>query len=322
MEVTPTVPTRYSFNMVGPGGSLTRYVDVSFIAPTADLKVSSTTINEGESTELSWVFANATSCSIDQGIGEIEPGGVRNVTPTSTTTYTMTAIGPGGTVTDQVTVTVIPTNPVPAVNLTTDKLKIVRGNPVTLSWESSYADSLTIEPDVGGALPLNGSQIVYPETTTTYTVTAINGNGTATDSVTITVIPPSPTLTLTATPTGIMTGESAVLSWTSSDAESIFFNQGINEVPLQGTLTVSPTETTTYIATANGQGGTTSKSVMVTVSYPEPTASLSADPASIDFGYPTMLSWAIQDAQTCTIGPDVGTVDCSSGEQSVYPLEN
>ncbi|MCI5208646.1 MAG: hypothetical protein D3910_07595, partial [Candidatus Electrothrix sp. ATG2] len=264
LEVTPTAPTRYYFNMAGPGGSVTRYKDVSFVVPTADLKASTTTINEGESVELSWVFANATSCTIDQGIGEIEPGAVRDVTPTSTTTYTMTAVGPGGTVTDQVTITVIPTNPVPTVSLATNKLQIIRGNSVTLSWESSYADSLTITPDLGGTLPLTGSETVYPETTTTYTVTATNANGTATDSVTITVIPPSPTITLTATPTDIMAGETAVLSWSTTDADSVSFNQGINGVPLQGTLTVSPTETNTYIATATGQGGTTSKSVTVT----------------------------------------------------------
>ncbi|MCW5214049.1 hypothetical protein VU13_01795, partial [Desulfobulbus sp. US5] len=322
MEVTPTSsPTYYLFEMVGSGGIYRRGVYVSFVAPTADLKTSAATVNEGESVELSWVFANATSCIIDQGIGEVEPGGVQTVTPPVTTTYTMTATGPGGTVTDQVTVTVIPANPTPTVNLTTNKIRIIRGDSVVLSWESSYADSLLIEPDVGTAA-LNGSATMTPEVTTTYTATAVNTDGTATDTVTVTVIPPSPTVNLTAEPANIMAGESAVLTWTSSNADSIVFNQGIGEEQLQGSLTVSPTETTTYVATATGQGGTTSKSITVTVTYPEPTASLNADPASIGFGYSTTLSWTTQDAQDCTIEPNIGAVDCAAGEQSVYLLQD
>ncbi|MCW5211079.1 hypothetical protein VU03_05100, partial [Desulfobulbus sp. N3] len=111
---------------------------------------------------------------------------MQTVTPPVTTTYTMTATGPGGTVTDQVTVTVIPANPTPTVNLTTNKIRIIRGDSVVLSWESSYADSLLIEPDVGTAA-LNGSATMTPEVTTTYTATAVNTDGTATDTVTVTV---------------------------------------------------------------------------------------------------------------------------------------
>jgi hypothetical protein len=48
----------------------------------------------------------ATSAIIDQGIGGVGTPDTRRVCPTETTTYTLTASGPGGTVTASVTVMV------------------------------------------------------------------------------------------------------------------------------------------------------------------------------------------------------------------------
>ena len=53
-------------------------------------------------------MSNATSVSIDQGIGNVAAPGTRVVTPTSTTTYKLTATGCGGTATFQLTVVVNP----------------------------------------------------------------------------------------------------------------------------------------------------------------------------------------------------------------------
>ena len=68
------------------------------------------TIDLGGSSTLSWSIIGATSTSIDQGVGSVNPTiGSTNVTPALTTIYTLTAIGPGGTATAQVAVTVKPT---------------------------------------------------------------------------------------------------------------------------------------------------------------------------------------------------------------------
>lgn len=75
------------------------------------------TITAGESTTLSWgLVSNATGVVIDQGIGGVGTPGSAVRSPGSTTTYTMTAIGPGGTDTASVTVTVNPV--VPSVDFT------------------------------------------------------------------------------------------------------------------------------------------------------------------------------------------------------------
>ncbi|MBN1831791.1 MAG: hypothetical protein JW896_06725, partial [Deltaproteobacteria bacterium] len=62
----------------------------------------------GGSTTLSWNFIGAISVTIDNGIGEVFQSGSIAVSPTGTTTYTITATGPWGTYTDTVTVTVEP----------------------------------------------------------------------------------------------------------------------------------------------------------------------------------------------------------------------
>ena len=56
-----------------------------------------TSIQRGQSSTLRWeVTGNATSISIDQGIGTVQNAGNRRVTPSDSVTYTLTATGPGG----------------------------------------------------------------------------------------------------------------------------------------------------------------------------------------------------------------------------------
>jgi len=75
-------------------------------APTVNLSSGSSSINAGSCTNLSWTTSNARTASIDQGIGDVETSGSRQVCPTTTTRYTLTAIGDGGSRADSTTVTV------------------------------------------------------------------------------------------------------------------------------------------------------------------------------------------------------------------------
>jgi peptidoglycan-associated lipoprotein len=73
-----------------------------------------TTVTVGQPSSLRWSVTNATSVTIDSGIGEVSPNGRRGVYPTATTTYHLTATGPGGTAGADATVTVsTPPPPVP-----------------------------------------------------------------------------------------------------------------------------------------------------------------------------------------------------------------
>ena len=63
-------------------------------------------IDRGQSSTLRWEVTNANQISIDNGVGTVQPTGTRSVYPTETTTYKLTANGPGGTLSKSATVTV------------------------------------------------------------------------------------------------------------------------------------------------------------------------------------------------------------------------
>jgi WD40 repeat protein len=85
-------------------------------APTCTLTTQPSTIEKGQSVTLSWTSQNATDMDIQPGVGRVEAQGSSRMKPDDSTTYTMTAKGPGGniTCTARVTVVVVPTGgPVP-----------------------------------------------------------------------------------------------------------------------------------------------------------------------------------------------------------------
>jgi peptidoglycan-associated lipoprotein len=72
------------------------------------------TIQRGQSATLRWSVSDATDISINQGIGAVQSQGTRQVFPNDTTTYTLTAKGPGGTDSRSATVSVtVPPPPPP-----------------------------------------------------------------------------------------------------------------------------------------------------------------------------------------------------------------
>jgi hypothetical protein len=165
------------------------YITVSVlqeaVPPTVNIDASPGTINFGESATLTWSSTGDTvTASIDQGVGAVPVDGSTMVSPTETTTYTITVTGPGGIATDSATVTVI--NPPPTVSISATPEDILYGESVTLSWSSTDATSASIEPDIGSVTP-NDSTIVLPERTTTYTIAVSGPGGTASSQVTVTV---------------------------------------------------------------------------------------------------------------------------------------
>jgi peptidoglycan-associated lipoprotein len=80
--------------------------------PTASLTANPATVEKGQSTTLSWQTSNATDVTIE-GIGAVQPSGSQSVSPADSTTYRLTAKGPGGTqdATARVTVTQPPPPP-------------------------------------------------------------------------------------------------------------------------------------------------------------------------------------------------------------------
>ena len=86
------------------------------LSPTVTLDADRSSIETGQSVYLRWTSVNATDVDIEPGVGKVALAGATSVSPRESTTYTLTAIGPGGikTATTYVSVTA-PPPPAPQV---------------------------------------------------------------------------------------------------------------------------------------------------------------------------------------------------------------
>jgi len=92
-------------------------------APTASMTANPETIDKGQSATLTFQTTNATDVSIDQGVGTVQASGSQQVSPSESTTYTLTAKGAGGsqTATARVTVNAPPPPPPPPTTSMSDE---------------------------------------------------------------------------------------------------------------------------------------------------------------------------------------------------------
>jgi len=80
----------------------------------------------------------------------------------------------------------------------------------------------------------------------------------------------TPTVTLQASPSSVNKGDSATLTWNSTDATKLTIAPEVGDVTAQGSTKVTPTATTTYTITATGPGGSASATASVSVNAPPP----------------------------------------------------
>ena len=151
---------------------------------------------------MTWTSQNATSATLDQGVGDIPVNGSIEVYPESGTTYTLTVTGPGGTDTAQATVAVDPAEPVATIGSTPGTIQ--QGRQVLLSFSTSHADTVTIDQGVG-SVPASGMVSVAPQADTTYTLTATGPGGTAYAETTVTVTDGPDALSITNCPSEALT---------------------------------------------------------------------------------------------------------------------
>lgn len=183
-------------------GNRTQWTQTPPASVQASLIASPTAVPEGASATLTWSTNYATSASISPGVGSVTPlaSGSVLVTPSVTTTYTLTANGPNGPATSQATVTVYPK---PTSTLSAIPASIVEGTSTTLNWTSTNATAATINNGVGGVTPVPGGSVsVSPLVTTTYTLTVTGAGGQHTSQTTVTVTPNNFTRTIQITGSG------------------------------------------------------------------------------------------------------------------------
>lgn len=75
--------------------------------PTVTLNASPASIQPGQSVTLTWSSTNATDVNVGPEVGKVAAEGSTQVSPTDSTTYTITAMGPGGSADASARVTVM-----------------------------------------------------------------------------------------------------------------------------------------------------------------------------------------------------------------------
>jgi peptidoglycan-associated lipoprotein len=81
--------------------------------------------------------------------------------------------------------------------------------------------------------------------------------------------PPAPTASLSVNPSSVQAGQSATLSWQTSNATDVSID-GIGAVQANGSQQVTPTDSTTYHLTAKGSGGSQEATARITVTQAPP----------------------------------------------------
>lgn len=288
---------------------------VAFTANPASIEV-------GQSSNLSWNVRGASNVVItdeednevvntDEGTGSIE------VTPDTEGghTYTLSATNSNGTNTSTTVVTVTASTG-PVINtFTATPLTIAVGEDSVLEWDVSGANSIVItdqdDAEVVDSPEASGTHTVTldAEGTYTYTLTAENSGGTVTRDVSILVTSEADTLPVivafAATPATIVSGDISTLEWEVSNFDSLVItDEDDNEVaaPTEatGSLTVSPTENTTYTLTATNATGQREMTTTVTVNEATP-PTVSGLTAEIVPGSRVDLTWTATNASSIDI---------------------
>ncbi len=191
----------------------------------------------------------------------------------------------------------------PAVRLSAASTTVIRGNATLLNWSVTDATSCTAGGAWSGARGTVGSQQTAALTASAvYTLSCVGPGGSASGSVTVAVVPPpSVSVNLSAAPLAVVRGGKAQLTWSSLNATDCNASGGWTgavatsgswETPLVGTRTQ-------YVLTCTGPGGSSAATASVDVTYPAPTVSLTANPATVVSGASTTLRWTATDADSC-----------------------
>ncbi len=265
-------------------------------APVCEMFAQPTTIAPGGTSLLSWTSEHATTAVINQGIGSVSVDGSTNVAPVTTTTYTGTFTGPGGSVTCAATVTVT-TQPLATLtvikNVVNDDGGTAQEDDFVLYVYSDFDDTNggNSGVSVGRVAPIYvqsrepntfvpGGYFVGEQNLPGYTAGTWGGDCTADGHVTLATGDNkvceitnndigngghTPMCELSAKPLTIELGATSTLSWTSENVTSGSLDQGIGTIVLDGSLDVSPAATTKYTATFSGPYGSVTCDETITV---------------------------------------------------------
>ena len=295
------------------------------LAPSCDMfDADPATITVGEASTLSWSSTNATRAMINNAVGQVPVDGSVDVRPNDDLTYKLTLFGEDDSSVDCFVPVKVVDAPVLSCDLfdsTPDSITV--GETVTLNWASTNAVSASIDNGIG-AVVVDGSRSVTPLVSTTYLLTLTDQDNKTIDcpaSVTVSEAPVLSCDLFTANPETINVGGSATLNWASTNAVSASINNGIGAVAVDGSRSVSPSNSTNYVLTLTDQDNKSIDcSAPVTVSQ-VPVLScdlITATPGTIMVNGTSTLNWASTNAVSASFNNGIGAV-AVDGSRLVSP---
>ena len=245
------------------------------------------------------------------------------------------------------------------VSIASDTNVLLSGSGITLVLAASSnlvsysadATTLALNLDAGSNVTVKSNNLYTltnsqskttqcsPSPAYSYATFSATGPGTVTITPTLTVAcsNTAPVIgAFTASPASIASGQTSVLSWSLSGADTVSIDNGIGPESnaSSSSATDSPSQTTSYTLTAINYIGTTTAQTTVTVTAPPSGGGggggvisapsirfFSASPASMSSGQSSTLSWGLTGASTISINPavSIGSLDPISGTATVTP---
>jgi gliding motility-associated-like protein len=309
ITVSPSVNTTYTLTGETSGclGTTTTAIAV-LNSPTLNPVASPTAICIGGTSNLS----SSGAISYTWNPGNLSGASV-NVSPTITTTYSVTGNNLIGCLsTNTVLITV---NPLPSIAISASSASVCAGNAVT--YTASGATTYTWNP--GG---LTGAILSFtPLANTTYTVDGANAFGCTTQGTVAVTVVPNPTPIPSTSSSSICAGNSATLS--ALGASAYTWNPGA----LIGTpVTVSPTISTTYTVSGGSAGCAGTATILINVQN-GPVLTAAASPTAVCPGGLSNLSssgaltytWNPGNLNGASVGvnPTVTTVYTVTGNNAI-----
>lgn len=215
LNTTPGITSFYAEAYDGTCSSIRTQADLNVGATlTATSSATSTSICEGSSTTLSVAESgggNPFTYSWDDGVAPFSTAASVAVTPTSTTTYTVTVSDAcGATTTTTITITV---NPLPTLVVTPTSGVICNPGGTAVSLSATGGGTYAWAPSTGLSATTGASVNANPSVSTTYTTTCTDGNGCiATSTVVINVAQAITSLNTTGTSTSVCEGAAITLA--------------------------------------------------------------------------------------------------------------
>ena len=256
-QVTPSETTTYRLTAKNATSEAVETVTVNVERPLPRIisfQASPATIDRGQSSTLSWQTENTDTVTVS-GVGTVRANGTAPISPTETTTYTITATNQFGSASATAVVQVGTAPPAGGglpriIRFTGSPMDITVGERTTIDWLVENATAVSIS--TLGTVGLQGNVPASPTANTLYTLTASNAQGQISSTIGINVrpavvVPPAaqlPALTACiANPVEVANaGDPASISFTVQNATVVT----LNGLGITNPVTVRPTATTTY----------------------------------------------------------------------------